>query len=127
MQIIIKAKYLKDGTPQGRDYTFFSNDVVAVGDTVQINEKCKGVVTAINVPESEIEAFRDKVKTIKGKVVEDTKEEFEKYLNTVKNLMLSEYESKDIETKQDIDIDYVNYLNEKSRKLKEITNEPRKD
>ena len=65
---IIKAKYLKDGVPNGRDYTFFSNEAVTVGDTVQISEKIKGVVTAIDVPESEIESFRDKVKAIIGMV-----------------------------------------------------------
>lgn len=34
-----------------------------------IDEKKKGVVTAVDVPESEIEAFKDKVKTIAGKAV----------------------------------------------------------
>lgn len=68
---IIKCKYLKDGTPQGRDYTFFSDGIVAVGDTVQINEKTKGVVTEIDVAESEIQAFADKVKTIIGIAVEE--------------------------------------------------------
>lgn len=68
---IIKCKFIKDGTPQGRDYTYFSNSVVAVGDTVQINEKCKGVVTEIDVAESEIEDFADRVKTIIGIAVEE--------------------------------------------------------
>lgn len=116
---LIKVKFLKGEVPSGRPYTYYSNELVKPGDLVQINESAKGVVTDIDVQEEEIEAFKDKVKTIKGKVVEDTKEEFGKYLNTVKNLSLSEYENEDIETKQDIDIDYVNYLNEKSRKIKE--------
>ena len=66
--MIIKCKFLKDGTPQGRDYTYFSNSDVSVGDTVQINEKAKGVVTEIDVAESEIQAFKGAVKTIDGKI-----------------------------------------------------------
>lgn len=116
---LIKAKYLKGELPNGKDYTFYSNGLVKPGDLVQINESAKGVVTEVDVPEEEIESFKDKVKIIKGKVVEDTKEEFEKYLNKVKNLTVSDYESKDLEIQKDIDIDYVEYLNEQSRKLKE--------
>ena len=68
---IIKVKYLKNDVPSGRDYTFFSNEDVAVGDKVQIEENKKGVVTQIDVPEAEIESFKDKVKTIDGKVKDD--------------------------------------------------------
>ena len=67
---IIKVKFLKDGQETGRPYTYFSNDVVAVGDIVQINESAKGVVVEIDVPEIEIESFKDKVKMIIGKVAE---------------------------------------------------------
>ena len=74
---IIKVKFLKDGQETGRPYTYFSNEVVAVGDTVQINESAKGAVTEVDVPESEIEAFKDKVKTIVGKVVENQNEKVE--------------------------------------------------
>lgn len=66
--MIVKVKFLKDGQETGGPYTYFSNDVVAVGDTVQINESAKGVVTDIDVPEIEIEDFKDKVKTIIGKL-----------------------------------------------------------
>ena len=68
--MIIKVKFLKDNQPTGRPYSYYSNDVVAVGDTVQINESAKGVVAEIDVPEIEIEAFKSSVKTIVGKVVE---------------------------------------------------------
>ena len=69
--MIVKVKFLKDGQETGRPYTYFSNDVVAVGDMVQINESAKGVVTEVDVPESEIADFKDKVKTSGGKVVEE--------------------------------------------------------
>lgn len=67
---LIKVKFLKNEVPTGRDYTYKSDVSVAVGDTVIIDEKKKGVVTDVDVPESEIEAFRDKIKTIVGKYLE---------------------------------------------------------
>lgn len=72
---IIKVQFLKGDVPNGRAYTYFSNDVVSIGDLVQINSSAKGIVTEVDVPEREIEAFRDKVKTIAGKVVAESKEE----------------------------------------------------
>lgn len=70
---LIKVKFLKDGNPSGRGYTYFSPEEVVVGDEVQINESAKGIVIEINVPEEEIESYKDKVKTIIGKVVEQWK------------------------------------------------------
>lgn len=67
---LIKVKFLKEGQPQGRSYTYYSNDLVFVGDMVQINASTKGIVVEIDVKESEIESFKDKVKTIIGKVNE---------------------------------------------------------
>lgn len=67
---IIKVKFLKGEQPQGRAYTYYSNELVKPGDLVQINSSAKGVVTDVDVPESEIEAFKDRVKTIVGKIVE---------------------------------------------------------
>lgn len=67
---IIKVQYIKNSAPAGRAYTFYSEVDVVVGDTVQINESAKGVVAEVGVDESEIESFKDKVKTIVGKVIE---------------------------------------------------------
>lgn len=70
-QSLIKVKFLKDGViPAGREYTYISNIDVAEGEVIQINESSRGVVTAIDVPEKEVEAFKDKLKTIIGKVEE---------------------------------------------------------
>ena len=69
---LIKAKFLKDGEPSGRAYTYISDAPVEVGDLVQLNEKGSGIVTEINVPEEEVESFKDKLKTIIGKVEETT-------------------------------------------------------
>ena len=68
-RLIVKVQYLdSSGVPaKGRDYSYFTAEPLAVGDKVQVpvyNRVQKAIVTAIDVPESEIAAFRDKVKTI---------------------------------------------------------------
>lgn len=68
--MLIKCKFLKGNVPAGREYTYRTPEAVKVGDTVQINEKAKGVVTMVNVPEAEVEAFAGKIKSIIGKVEE---------------------------------------------------------
>ncbi|HBI71650.1 MAG TPA: hypothetical protein DEG06_05165 [Lachnospiraceae bacterium] len=65
---LIKARFLRYGEPSGREYTYISNVPVKVGDLVQLNERGQGIVTEINVPESEVESFRDRLKSIIGKV-----------------------------------------------------------
>lgn len=72
---LIKLKFLRAGEPSGREYTYISKADVEVGDTVQISipqsadhEAPKGIVTAVNVPESEVESFKDKLKEIVGKL-----------------------------------------------------------
>lgn len=65
---LIKAKFLRDGEPQGRAYTYRSNVEVKVGDLVQLNERGQGIVLEIDIPESEVESFKDKLKTIIGKI-----------------------------------------------------------
>lgn len=71
---IIKVQFLKGEIPSGKAYTYFSEDMVSIGDLVLINSSAKGIVTKVDIPESEIEAFRDKVKAIAGKVVEESQE-----------------------------------------------------
>lgn len=70
MSNIIKARFLRDGEPYGREYSYLTKEPVAVGDVVQA-ETQRGtadlVVTALNVPEEEVEAFKDKLKYIIGK------------------------------------------------------------
>lgn len=74
---LIKLKFLRNGEPSGREYTYISKSDVEVGDTVQVripdspdHEAPKGIVTAVDVPESEVESFKDKLKEIVGKVEE---------------------------------------------------------
>ena len=69
---VIKLKYLRAGQPSEREYTFFTPEPVEVGDLVDIavvsqDNTSQGVVTATNVPLAEIEAYKDRAKTIIGK------------------------------------------------------------
>ena len=69
---VIKLKYLRAGQPSGREYTFYTPAPVEVGDIVDIavvspDNTSQGMVTAVNVPLEEIEAFKDRAKTIIGK------------------------------------------------------------
>ena len=67
---IIKCRFLRDGEPYGREYSYLTQQPVVVGDVVQA-ETQRGVadlvVTALNVPEAEVESFKDKLKYIIGK------------------------------------------------------------
>lgn len=70
---LVKLQFLRNGEPSGREYTYISKSAVAVGDTVIIREAeegkeaPKGIITAVNVPYSEVESFKDKLKAIVGK------------------------------------------------------------
>lgn len=77
MKDIIKCRFLKDGEPTGREYSYLTNQPVAVGDIVQAETRqgeADLVVTAVNVPEEEVEAFKDKLKYIIGKKPQNTEE-----------------------------------------------------
>lgn len=63
---LIKVRFLKNEVPQGRPYTYESEEIVKVGDIVQINSSAKGVVTDIGIQEEEVESFREKIKCIIG-------------------------------------------------------------
>lgn len=78
MTNIIKCRFLdKDGQPGGREYSYKTESHVEVGQLVDVpaprhsdadtEQKTKAViVTQVNVPETEIAPFADKVKTIIG-------------------------------------------------------------
>lgn len=79
MTNIIKLRFIGYGEPQGRPYTYYTPEVVNVGDTVELESRngiAKGIVTQVDVPEEEIAPFKDKAKTIIGKVkaTEESKE-----------------------------------------------------
>lgn len=69
---VIKLKFLRNGEPAGREYSYFTPEAVEVGDLVDVailaeGNTSQGIVTAVNVPYAEIEPFKDRAKTIVGK------------------------------------------------------------
>jgi hypothetical protein len=67
---VIKVRFVRDGVPSGREYTYFSNTDVETGDIVDLESRggvAQGIVTAIDVPEEEIAPFKDTAKAIIGK------------------------------------------------------------
>ena len=72
---LIKVKFLRHGQPTGRPYTYETPIPVMEGDLVQINEDSIGEGVQTNVPLSEIENFRDKLKCIVGRAKSADEEE----------------------------------------------------
>lgn len=68
--MLIKARYIKDGEPKGRDYTFSSDIEVSLGDQVVIGH-ATAIVTSLDVLEEEVDGYRDKIKKIDKKVEEE--------------------------------------------------------
>ena len=59
----IKAKYLKNDVPAGRDYTFESEDEVNVGDKLSAGNAAV-VVTEVAISEEEVTPYKDKIKKV---------------------------------------------------------------
>ena len=70
----IKVKFLRNGEPHGREYTYKATFPVEVGQEVLLPGGGNGVVAEINVPAKEVESFKDKIKEIES-VVEEEKDE----------------------------------------------------
>lgn len=68
----VKVKFLKNGEPHGREYTYKAALPVRVGQEVILPGGGNGVVTEINVPEEEVERFKDKIKEVES--VEESKQ-----------------------------------------------------
>ena len=62
----IKVKFLKNGEPHGREYTYKATFPVRVEQEVLLPGGGNGIVTEINVPEKEVESFKDKIKEIES-------------------------------------------------------------
>jgi len=68
---VIKLKFMRNGQPSGREYAYCSPVTVEIGDIVELDSRngiTKGIVTAVNVPESDVSAFKDQMKSIHGKL-----------------------------------------------------------
>lgn len=66
----VKVKFIKNGEPRGREYTYKATFPVRVEHEVLLPGGGNGVVTEINVPEGSVVAFADKVKEIEDVVEE---------------------------------------------------------
>ena len=71
---LVKLRFLRGGEPQGREYTYIRQRKVEVGDAVIVRkpdaqgaEPPKGIITMVDVPETEVESFKDRLKEIVGK------------------------------------------------------------
>lgn len=77
MTNVIKVKFLRNGQPSGRAYTYYTPVEVVVGDIVDLNSSkgvAQGVVTDVDVPADEILAFGDGAKAILGLAAEHKEE-----------------------------------------------------
>lgn len=68
----IKVKFLKNGEPHGREYTYKATFPIEVGQEVILPGGGNGIVTDIDVPEKDVESFNDKIKEVES-VVEESK------------------------------------------------------
>ena len=68
----VKVKFIKNGEPHGREYTYKATFPVEVGKEVILPGGGNGVVTKINVPEESVESFKDKIKEVES--VEESKQ-----------------------------------------------------
>ena len=71
---VVKGKFLgADGTPSGREYTFYIDEDVFVGDILEVFTRGRSsdvVITQINVDPKEIEPYKDIAKTLMPKMRE---------------------------------------------------------
>jgi len=69
MSNLVKVRYISEttGEKSNREYTYKAEEEFQIGDIVMVPTRgstAKAVVTTIDVPESEVEAFKDKLVTI---------------------------------------------------------------
>lgn len=92
---IVKVQYRKDGEFTGREYSYFSEENLKVGDIISVPVKSgfnTAQVSAIDVPESEILPFKDAVKIIPaGSIIkpdpkEPTEDQPELHLPEIKDI-----------------------------------------
>lgn len=74
--MFIKIKFIKNEKPSEREYTYLSQIPIEVGDLVELPSGGIGVVTEVNVPEEEVDPYKDKIKEISGRK-ESIKEKIE--------------------------------------------------
>ena len=68
---VVKGKFLgADGKPSGREYTFYIDEDVLVGDVLEVFTRGRNsdvLITQINVDPKEIEPYKNVAKTLMPK------------------------------------------------------------
>ena len=64
----IKVKFLQNGKPYGKERVYKTTFSVCVGQEVVLLGGGGGIVTKINIPEEEVEGFKDKIKEVESVV-----------------------------------------------------------
>lgn len=72
---IIKVRFIRYGAPAGKPYVYYSPVHVVKGTKVSIDGKSVAVVVDPDVPEEEVESFKDKIKVIVGIVNDESGEQ----------------------------------------------------
>ena len=68
--MIIKAKFLRNGTPCGRSYSYIApedGETYKVGDYVYLNKESIGQIVEVDVPEENVGFPVDKLQTFIGR------------------------------------------------------------
>ena len=61
----IKVKFLKNSEPHGREYTYKATFPVRVGQEVLLPGGGNGIVSEINVPETDVEVLKTRLKRLR--------------------------------------------------------------
>ena len=72
--MLVKVKFLRNGEPAGRPYTYLTDLAVALGDRVLAGKSVAEVVE-LDVPAEEAAAFADRLKRIDVKFLDEGPEE----------------------------------------------------
>lgn len=68
--MIVKVKFLRNGVPSGRTYSYIAPDdgeEYKAGDTVYLNKESIGVIVEVDVPEDKAGYPVDKLRTFVGR------------------------------------------------------------
>lgn len=68
---VVKGKFFnKEGKPGGREYTFYIDEDVLIGDVLEVHTRGRDsdvMITKINVDPAEMEPYKDVAKTLMPK------------------------------------------------------------
>ncbi|MDD5704181.1 MAG: hypothetical protein PHU23_19275, partial [Dehalococcoidales bacterium] len=120
---IVKVKYYSETNKSysEREYSYLSENGLSVGDIVNVpvrDTTAKAMVTAVGVPESEVAAFKDKLKVIptSAPLFEEPVMSYEEYLEALEEDMEEDFLRKFEETLFDPVQNLLNEIDPKNTK-----------